>query len=129
MQVYVRAYRDSNGDGVGDLQGLIQSLDYLQWLGIRALWLMPITQSQDRDHGYAVSDFRQIETDYGSLADFDELIKQAHARGIAVVIDHVINHSAATHPAFMDARSNAHSPFRSWYVFQNTPSPSWQIFG
>ena len=129
MQVYVRAYRDSNGDGVGDLQGLIQSLDYLQWLGIHALWLMPITQSQDRDHGYAVSDFRQIETDYGSLSDFDDLIKQAHARGIAVVIDHVINHSAATHPAFIDARLNTQSPFRPWYVFQNTPSPSWQIFG
>ena len=82
MQIFVRAYQDSNGDGIGDLPGLVSRLDYLQDLGVQGLWLMPIHPSQDGDHGYAVSDYRNIERQYGSLADLDELLAQAHARGI-----------------------------------------------
>ena len=78
MEVFVRSYQDSNGDGQGDLRGLIQRLDHLQALGVTGLWLMPVTQSADRDHGYATTDFRAIERDYGSLADFDELLREAH---------------------------------------------------
>jgi len=80
MEVFVRAYQDSDGDGIGDLRGLTARLDYLQALGIRGLWLMPVTASADHDHGYAVADYRAIEPAYGTLADFDELVRQAHAR-------------------------------------------------
>ncbi|MFM2059074.1 MAG: hypothetical protein RLY71_3459 [Pseudomonadota bacterium] len=129
MEIHVRAYQDSDGDGIGDLRGLISRLDYLKDLGVTGLWLMPVTQSQDRDHGYAVSDYRAIERDYGSLADFDELLKQAHARGIGVIIDYVMNHSAAQHPLFQHARSAAGDPWRDWYLWQSAPPSGWSIYG
>ncbi len=129
MEIYVRGYKDSDGDGIGDLKGLTQSLDYLQGLGISGIWLMPVTRSQDRDHGYAVSDYRSIEPDYGSLADMDELLRQAHARGIGVVIDYVMNHSAQAHPAFVNSASSASSPYRDWYVWQASRPTGWAIYG
>jgi alpha-amylase len=129
LQVYVRAYQDSNGDGIGDLRGLIQRLPYIQQLGVAGLWLMPITRSQDRDHGYAVTDYREVETDYGTLADLDELLRQAHARGLGVILDHVINHSAALHPAFVNARAAADNVFRDWYVWQGSHPAGWSVFG
>lgn len=129
MEIFVRAYQDSDGDGVGDLRGLTQRLDYLQSLGVRGLWLMPITPSADGDHGYATTDYRAIEPAYGNLADFDELIRQAHARGIGVVMDYVINHSAAQHPLFMAAVSQPQSPWRDWYVFSQAEPQGWDIWG
>ena len=97
MQLYVRGYRDSNGDGTGDLRGVIEKLDYLQDLGITGLWLMPITESEDRDHGYAVRNYRTVEHDYGTMADLDHLLDEAHRRGIGVVLDYVLNHASAQH--------------------------------
>jgi glycosidase len=129
MQVFVRSYQDSDGDGYGDLRGLTQRLDYLRDLGVKGLWLMPVTASQDRDHGYAVTDYRGIEADYGSLADFDELLSQAHARGIGVVVDYVINHSAAKHPLFANARSSTSNPYRNWYVWEPLKPTGWNIYG
>ena len=129
MQIFVRSYQDSDGDGIGDLRGLIQRLDYLKELGVSGLWLMPVTKSQDRDHGYAVADYRQIEPRYGSLADFDELLGQAHARGIGVIVDHVINHSASENPLFVNARSGASNAYRDWYVWQGLKPTGWQIYG
>ncbi len=128
-EIFVRAYQDSDGDGIGDLRGLVARLDYLQDLGIRGLWLMPVTRSQDGDHGYAVADYRAIDPDYGTLADFDELIRQAHARGIAVVVDYVMNHSAAAHPAFVNSRDGADNRFRGWYVWQDADPGGWSIYG
>jgi glycosidase len=128
-EIFVRAYKDSNGDGIGDLRGLIQSLDYLHDLGIRGIWLMPITRSQDHDHGYAVADYRDIDPDYGNLADFDELLKQAHARGIGVIMDYVINHSAATNPLFVEASASTSSRHRSWYVWRDVAPVGWNIMG
>lgn len=129
MEIFVRAWRDSDGDGIGDLRGLTQSLDYLQDLGVRGLWLMPITKNADGDHGYATTDFRDIAPEYGTLADFDELIRQAHRRGIGVVMDYVINHSAAEHPMFVQARQGPGSPFRDWYVWSDEAPPGWDIWG
>jgi alpha-amylase len=129
MQVFVRSYQDSDGDGIGDLRGLIRRLDYLKDLGVRGLWLMPMQPSQDKDHGYAVTDYRSIEPQYGSLADFDELLREAHARGIGVIIDYVINHSAAQHPLFANSRSAAGNAYRDWYLWQDNKPGGWNIYG
>jgi glycosidase len=129
MEIYVRGYQDSNGDGIGDLRGLISRLDYLTDLGITGLWLMPVTRSQDHDHGYATADYRNIEPDYGTLADFDELLKQAHARGIGVIIDYVINHSAADHALFQQSQDSLKNPFRDWYVWEDKQPTGWNIYG
>jgi alpha-amylase len=129
MEIYVRGYKDSDGDGIGDLKGLIQSLDYLRDLGIQGIWLMPISQSEDKDHGYAVKDYRNIEAQYGSLADYDELIKQAHARGIGIILDYVMNHSANTHPLFVNSADTRNNAYRNWYVWQEPTPTGWNVFG
>jgi alpha-amylase len=128
MEIFVRAWRDSDGDGIGDLRGLTQSLPYLQDLGIKGIWLMPITKNADGDHGYATTDFRDIAPEYGSLADFDAFIQAAHQRGIGVIIDYVINHSAASHPMFVSAREDPASPFRDWYVWAVDAPQGWSIW-
>lgn len=129
MEIFVRSYQDSNGNGSGDIPGLISRLDYLKDLGITGIWLMPITQSQDGDHGYAVSDYRNVQSDYGTLADFDELLRQAHAHGIGVIIDYVMNHSAAQNPLFINSTAASANPYRNWYVWQATAPTGWSIFG
>ena len=129
MQIFVRSYKDSDGDGIGDLRGLTQQLDYLRDLGVRGLWLMPVTRSQDHDHGYAVTDYRNIETQYGSLADLDALLTQAHARGIGVILDYVMNHSAAQHPLFVNSMNATTNPYRNWYVWQAAAPSGWVVLG
>ena len=129
MEVFVRAYKDSDGDGHGDLKGLTAKLDYLKDLGVTGLWLMPVTASQDHDHGYAVSDFRAIESAYGSMADLDELLKQAHARGIGVILDYVMNHSAAQNALFVNSSAAADNAFRDWYVWSASHPAGWSIYG
>ncbi|MFC3914753.1 alpha-amylase family glycosyl hydrolase [Pseudaeromonas sharmana] len=123
IEIYVRGYKDSNGDGIGDFRGLTSQLDYLQQLGIQGIWLMPVNQSQDRDHGYAVTDYRKVEADYGTEADFREFIAQAHARGIGVIMDYVINHSAYQNPLFLDSKNRLNDK-RDWYVWQDH-DPGW----
>jgi glycosidase len=129
MEIFVRGYQDSDGDGIGDLRGLTSRLDYLKKLGISGLWLMPITASSDHDHGYATTDFRAIEPQYGTLADFDTLIREAHKRGIGVVMDYVINHASWQFPPFQQAVADRSSPWRSWFVWNPEPGPGWDIWG
>jgi len=129
VEILVRAYQDSNGDGIGDLNGVTQRLDYLQSLGIRGIWLMPITASQDHDHGYAPVNYRDIEPAYGTLADFDRLVAEAHKRGIGVILDYVINHSGSAHPLFESAAADRKSPYRDWYVFSDTEMKGWTTYG
>ncbi len=129
MQIFVRSYQDSDGDGRGDLRGLIQRPDYSKTLGLRGLCLMPVTQSQDKDHGYAVFDHRNIGAHYGSLADFDELLKQAHARGIGVIADCVINHSAAKNALFVKSKSANNNAYRDRYLWSGIKPAGWRIHG
>ncbi|WKV13200.1 alpha-amylase family glycosyl hydrolase [Marivirga harenae] len=130
-EIFVRSFYDADGDGIGDFQGLIQKLDYLNDgnptthndLGINGIWLMPIHQSPSY-HGYDVTDYREIESDYGTNADFKEFIAEAHDRGIKVIIDYVMNHSSSEHPWFRDSK-NPSNEKRDWYVWEeNNPGGS-----
>lgn len=129
MEIFVRGWKDSDGDGIGDLRGLTQTLPVLKDLGIRGIWLMPVTANADRDHGYATTDHRAIAPEYGTLADFDALIARAHALGIGVVMDYVVNHSAAQHAWFVASREDPAHPKRRWYVWSEDAPRGWDIWG
>ena len=113
----VGAYMDSNGDGIGDFEGLVRRLDYLQGLGVTAVWLMPFQRSPQRDHGYDVSDYYSVDPRYGTLGDFVEFTHEAKQRGIRVIIDLVVNHTSDEHPWFKAARRDPKSPYRDWYIW------------
>jgi maltose alpha-D-glucosyltransferase/alpha-amylase len=121
-EVLVRGFYDSNGDGIGDLPGLTSKLDYLNWLGVDCIWMLPVFASPLRDGGYDISDFYAVHPDYGTVDDFRELIEAAHARGIRVISDLVMNHTSDLHPWFQEARSSPSSPKRDWYVWSDTNS-------
>ena len=119
-QVHVRSFFDSSGDGNGDFRGLAQKLDYLQELGINALWLMPFFPSPLRDDGYDISDYRSVNPKYGMLEDFQFFLASAHQRGIRVIIEMVLNHTSDQHPWFQESRSSRENPRRDWYVWSDT---------
>jgi maltose alpha-D-glucosyltransferase/alpha-amylase len=119
-QLHVRAFCDSNNDGIGDFPGLMQKLDYLQELGINALWLMPFFPSPLRDDGYDISDYTAIHHHYGSLENFKTFLNAAHDRGIRIIIELVLNHTSDQHPWFKEARSSRENPKRDWYVWSET---------
>jgi len=119
-QVHVRTFYDSNGDGIGDFQGLEQKLDYLQELGTSAIWLMPFFPSPLRDDGYDIADYYSVHSSYGTLDDFQKFLKAAHDRGIRVIIEMVLNHTSDQHPWFQESRSSQDNPRRDWYVWSDT---------
>ena len=114
-QIYPRSFQDSNGDGVGDLQGIIDRLDYIESLGINAIWLNPIYPSPNADNGYDVSDYRGIAPEFGDMETFDRLLDELHKRGIKLIMDVVVNHSSDEHPWFIASRSDVNSPYRDYY--------------
>jgi len=123
-QVYPRSFQDSNGDGIGDLQGLIDRLDYLndgteRSLGIDAIWLSPTFPSPMKDFGYDVSDYCDVSPEFGDLATMDRLIAECHARGIRLLLDYVPNHTSDQHPWFVESRASRHNPKRDWYVWRD----------
>ncbi len=120
-ELYVRAFSDSNGDGHGDLRGVIQKLDYLQTLGVDCIWLLPFYPSPLNDDGYDISDFYSIDPSHGTLDDFSELLQAAHRRGMRVITDLVLNHTSDQHPWFQAARADRNSPFRDYYVWSDSP--------
>ncbi len=129
-QIYPRSFQDSNGDGTGDLRGIIAQLDYLSWLGVEAVWLSPFYPSPMVDFGYDVSNYTGVDAIFGDLATFDELIQQAHRYGIKVIIDFVINHSSDEHPWFLESRSSRDASRRHWYIWADakpggTPPNNW----
>src|SRR2546421_768616 len=115
--VDVETFHDSDGDGHGDLQGLISRLDYLAWLGVTCLWLNPIHPTPNRDDGYDVADYYAVDSRLGTLGDFAELALQARERGIRILLDLVVNHTSDEHPWFQSARSSPDSPYRDWYIW------------
>ncbi|SDQ93680.1 maltose alpha-D-glucosyltransferase/ alpha-amylase [Thermostaphylospora chromogena] len=120
-EVLVRGFMDSNGDGTGDLRGLIQKLDYLQWLGVDCLWLLPLYESPLRDGGYDISDYMKILPDFGDLSDFVNLVEEAHRRGMRVITDLVMNHTSDRHPWFQASRHDPDGPYGDFYVWSDTP--------
>ena len=134
-QAYVRSFADSNGDGIGDLAGVTSRLDYLEWLGVEAVWLSPITPSPNEDWGYDVSDYCDVHPELGDLGDLDALVSEGHARGIEIVLDLVPNHTSDRHEWFLSSHSSRDSPHRDWYVWADpkpdgSPPNNWvSVFG
>ncbi|HEU4470041.1 MAG TPA: alpha-amylase family glycosyl hydrolase [Flavisolibacter sp.] len=134
-QVYPRSFQDSNGDGIGDLQGIIQRLDHLQWLGVTAIWISPIYPSPMADFGYDISDYRGIHPLFGTMEDFDRLLSAVHEKGMKLILDLVPNHTSDRHPWFLEARSSRTNPKRQWYIWQDgkpdgSPPNNWlSVFG
>jgi len=123
-QIYPRSFADSDGDGVGDLEGVRQHLDHLQWLGVDAVWLSPFFRSPMADFGYDVADYCDVDPLFGDLATFDRLLAEAHERGLRVVVDLVPNHSSDQHPWFQASRSSREDPKREWYVWKDGGGPA-----
>lgn len=118
-QVYPRSFQDSNGDGIGDLPGVTARLDYLHTLGVDVIWLSPFYQSPGLDMGYDISDYQAIDPKFGTLADFDALLAKAHALGMRVVIDLVVNHTSDQHRWFQESRKSRSNPYRDYYIWRD----------
>jgi alpha-glucosidase len=134
-QVYPRSFLDSNGDGIGDLPGIMSKLDYLSWLGIDAVWLSPVFPSPMADFGYDISNYTDIHPLFGTLADFDRLVAEAHGRHLKVILDYAPNHTSDQHPWFVASRSSPDHPKRAWYIWcdpapDGGPPNNWRsVFG
>lgn len=131
-QIYPRSFKDSDGDGIGDLKGIISRLDYIKSLGVDVVWLNPIYSSPNDDNGYDISDYRSIMKDFGTMADFDSLLKGMHDRHMRLVMDLVVNHTSDEHPWFRQSRSSRDNPYRNYYHWWNEergkPTPRWSFF-
>ena len=117
-QLYPRSFFDTNHDGIGDIRGVIEKLDYLKELGIGAIWLNPIYASPNDDMGYDISDYQSIMKEFGTMKDFDELLAGAHERGIRIIMDLVVNHSSDEHAWFIESRKSKDNPYRDFYIWR-----------
>ncbi|MEB7851607.1 glycoside hydrolase family 13 protein [Staphylococcus equorum] len=118
-QVYPRSFNDSNNDGIGDLQGVIEKLDYIQDLGIDIIWLSPMYKSPNDDNGYDISDYQDIMDEFGTMEDFDQLLDGVHQRGMKLILDLVVNHTSDEHPWFIESKSSKDNPKRDWYIWKD----------
>lgn len=118
-QIYPRSFQDSNGDGIGDLKGIIQRLDYIKDLGIDVIWICPMYKSPNDDNGYDISDYQDIMDDFGTMEDFDLLMEEVHKRGMKLIIDLVLNHTSDEHQWFIESRSSKDNPKRDWYIWRD----------
>ena len=118
-QIYVRSFKDSNGDGIGDLRGILEKLDYLKYLGVDVLWLTPVYQSPNCDNGYDISDYRSIMKEFGTMEDFDLLLEESHKRGIKIIMDLVVNHTSDEHEWFVKSRSPEPNPYWDYYFWRD----------
>ena len=115
-QIYPRSFMDSNGDGIGDLNGITSRLDYLKDLGVDVIWLSPVYQSPNDDNGYDISDYQAIMQEFGTMEDFDRMLSEMHKRGIKLVMDLVVNHTSDEHKWFMESRKSKDNPYRDYYI-------------
>ena len=115
-QIYPRSFLDSNGDGIGDINGITMRLDYLKALGVDVIWLSPVYESPDCDNGYDISDYRAIMKKFGTMEDFDRLLAEAHRRGLKIVMDLVVNHTSDEHRWFIESRASRDNPYRDYYI-------------
>jgi alpha-glucosidase len=122
-EIYPRSFADSNSDGIGDLKGITAHLDYLKWLGVDALWLTPMFPSPQVDFGYDLSDYQNVDPEYGTLADMDRLIAEAKKQNIRIILDFVMNHTSDRHPWFQESASSRTNPKRNWYVWRDGIRP------
>src|SRR5699024_4757552 len=118
-QIYPRSFYDSNGDGIGDIPGIIKKLDYLKKLGIDVLWLSPVYQSPNDDNGYDISNYYKIMDDFGDMDDFNQLLKEVHKRNMKLIMDLVVNHTSDEHLWFQEARKSKNSPYRDYYIWRS----------
>lgn len=118
-QIYPRSFKDSNGDGIGDINGITEKLDYLKDLGIDVIWVSPIFESPNDDNGYDISDYQEIMRDFGTMEDFDRLLYEVHARGMKLILDLVINHTSDEHSWFVEAKKSKDNEFRDWYIWKD----------
>ncbi|HPX47207.1 MAG TPA: alpha-amylase family glycosyl hydrolase, partial [Treponemataceae bacterium] len=123
-QIYPRSFKDTNGDGIGDLPGIIGKLDYLSSLGVDALWVSPFFKSPMDDFGYDISDYTDVDPLFGSLEDAERLIEEAHKRKMRIIFDLVINHTSDQHPWFLEAKSSRSNPKHDWYIWKPRTDPA-----
>ncbi len=129
-QIYPRSFCDANGDGIGDIKGIISKIDYLKELGVNAVWLSPCFPSPNKDNGYDVSDYRAISPKLGTMHDFEEMLDNFHKNGIKLILDFVANHTSTEHEWFQEARKSKDNPYRDYYIWRETPPNDWQsLFG
>jgi oligo-1,6-glucosidase len=128
-QIYPRSFKDSNGDGIGDINGIIEELDYIKSLGVSMIWLSPIYASPLDDNGYDISDYKDIHPDYGTLEDFKLLLKEIHNRGLKLIMDLVVNHTSDEHPWFIEAKKDKQNPYHDYYLWKDKPNNWTGFFG
>ena len=131
-QIYPRSYKDTSGNGMGDLYGIIEELDYIKSLGVDIIWLCPIYDSPNDDNGYDISDYRKITDDFGGQQAFDELLEKMHQKGLKLVMDLVANHSSDEHYWFTESKKSKSNPYRDYYIWKDgvngAPPNNWQSF-
>ena len=134
-EIYPRSFRDTNGDGIGDLKGITEKLDHVASLGVDAIWIAPFAKSPQKDFGYDVSDYRAVDPQFGTIEDFDALAAKAHRLGLKVLVDFVVSHTSDEHPWFAESRSSRDNPKADWYVWADmqpdgSPPNNWlSVFG
>ena len=117
-QIYPRSFMDSNGDGIGDLNGITEKLEYLKELGIDVIWLSPVYQSPNDDNGYDISDYQAIMEEFGTMEDYDRMLARAHELGIKIMMDLVVNHTSDEHAWFVESRKSVDNPYRDFYIWR-----------
>ncbi|SER94188.1 Alpha amylase, catalytic domain [Gracilibacillus ureilyticus] len=118
-QIYPRSFNDSNGDGIGDIKGIIQKLDYIKKLGIDVIWLSPVYESPNVDNGYDISDYHSILSEYGTMDDMNKLLLESRERGMKIIMDLVVNHTSDQHPWFIEAKKSKDNPYRDYYIWRD----------
>ena len=121
-QIWIRSFKDGNGDGIGDLKGVYEKLGYIKSLGVDGIWFSPIYPSPKADYGYDISDYKNIDPEYGTLDDFKKVLNEAHRIGLKIIMDLVVNHTSDEHPWFKESRKSRNNPYSDYYIWRDKPN-------